>query len=119
MRLRFRAEVKDVVIFAILLFLDKRIAVATKAIFYEKRAVYKFKLGPINTTKTVKYDEINDVRIFQTRRQKKYGFGDLCVYTKGVLPGAGFFAGFQIKNIENVQENFEKIGEILGKTIQK
>ena len=93
-------------IFGFLLFLDKRLAVATKVVFYEKKAVYTFDIGFINTTKVVKYDEISDVRYFQSRRQKKFGFGDLCIYTKGLVPGAGFFGGFQIKNIENVQGNF-------------
>lgn len=107
------------VIFGFLLFLDKRLAVATKVVFYEKKAVYTFDMGFINSTKVVKYDDISDVRTFQTRRQKKFGFGDLCIYTKGVIPGAGFFGGFQIKNIENVQGNLDKIGEILGITIEQ
>ena len=106
-------------IFGILFFVDKRIALGTKVTFYETKAVYTFKLGFINTTKVVKYSEIADVRLFQTHRQKKYGFGDLCVYTKGVIPGVGFFNGFQIKNIENAQENLVKIGEIIGITIEK
>lgn len=107
------------VIFGFLLFIDKRLAVATKVVFYEKKVVYTFDMGPINTTKVVKYDEISDIRYFQSRRQKKFGFGDLCVYTKGVIPGAGFFGGFQIKNIENVQGNLDKIGEILGITLEQ
>ena len=104
------------VIFGFLLFLDKRLAMATKVVFYEKKAVYTFEMGFLSTTKVVKYDDIDDVRYFQTRRQKKFGFGDLCVYSKGVIPGVGFFGGFQIKNIENVQGNLDKIGEILGIT---
>ena len=107
------------VIFGFLLFIDKRLAVATKVVFYEKKVVYTFDMGPINTTKVVKYDEISDIRYFQSRRQKKFGFGDLCVYTKGVIPGVGFFGGFQIKNIENVQGNLDKIGEILGITLEQ
>ena len=107
------------VIFGFLLFIDKRLAVATKVVFYEKKVVYTFDMWPINTTKVVKYDEISDIRYFQSRRQKKFGFGDLCVYTKGVIPGVGFFGGFQIKNIENVQGNLDKIGEILGITLEQ
>lgn len=107
------------VIFGFLFFLDKRLAMATKAVFYEKKVVYTFDLGFINTTKVVKYEDISDVRYFQTRRQKKFGFGDLCVYAKGVIPGAGYFGGFQIKNIEDVQGNLEKIGEILGVTVEQ
>ena len=51
--------------------------------------------------------------------QKKFGYGDICVYAKGIIPGVGFFGGFQIKNVENVQENLDKIGEILGITIEQ
>ena len=107
------------VIFGFLFFLDKRLAMATKAVFYEKKVVYTFDFGFINTTKVVKYEDISDVRYFQTRRQKKFGFGDLCVYAKGIIPGAGYFGGFQIKNIEDVQGNLEKIGEILGVTVEQ
>lgn len=107
------------VVLGFLLFLDKRLAVGTKVVFYEKKVVYTFDIGFITNTKVVKYEDISDVRYFQTRRQKKFGFGDLCVYAKGVIPGAGYFGGFQIKNIENVQGNLEKIGEILGVTIEQ
>lgn len=108
-----------VAIFGFLLFLDKRLAMATKVVFYEKKAVYTFDMGFINKTKVVKYDDIDNVRYFQNRKQKKFGFGDLCIYAKGVIPGAGYFGGLQIKNIENVQGNLEKIGEILGLTIEQ
>lgn len=100
--------------FGVLLFIDKRIAVGTKVVFYEKKVVYTFKFAFINKTKMVKYDEIADVRYFQTRRQKKYGYGDLCVYGKGNIPGAGFINGFQIKNVENVEEVLKQIGQIIG-----
>lgn len=106
------------IVFGFLLFIDKRIAMGTKVTFYDKKAIYNFKLGSINNTKMVKYTEIDDIRIYQTRRQKKYGYGDLCVYTKGTIPGVGFFGGFQIKNIENVQENLNKIKEIIGINIE-
>lgn len=102
-----------------LIFFDKRIAIATKAVFYEKKAVYTFKFLFMDVTKVVKYADIADVRYFQTRRQKKYGFGDLCVYTKGVIPGSGFINGFQIKNIENVEEVLKQIGEIVGPIEEK
>ena len=103
-----------VVLIGGILFIDKRLAHATKAVFYEKKAVYTFKFAFIDVTKVVKYTDIADVRYFQTRRQKKYGFGDLCIYAKGVIPGSGFMNGFQIKNIENVDEVLSQIGEIIG-----
>lgn len=107
------------VIFGLLFFIDKRLAVGTKVVFYEKKAVYTFDIGIINTTKVVKYEDIEDIRYFQTRRQKKFGYGDLCVYTKGVIPGAGYFGGFQIKNIEDVEGNLKNIAEILGVTLEQ
>ena len=108
-----------VLTFGVLFFIDKRIAVATKVVFYEKKAVYTFDIGFFDTTKTIKYEDVADVRIFQSRRQKKFGYGDICIYSKGIIPGAGFFGGFQIKNVENVSENLNKIGEILGITIEQ
>ena len=87
---------------------------ATKAVFYDKKTVYTFKFLCFDVTKVVKYSEIADVRYFQTRRQKKYGYGDLCVYGKGNIPGAGFINGFQIKNVENVEEVLKQIGQIIG-----
>ncbi|MBQ7410308.1 MAG: PH domain-containing protein [Clostridia bacterium] len=101
-------------VIGLVLFVDKRLAMATKAVFYEKKAVYTFKFLFMDVTKVVKYSEIADVRYFQTRRQKKFGFGDLCVYAKGVIPGSGYLNGFQIKNIENVEEVLKQIGEIVG-----
>lgn len=103
-----------VAVMGLLLCVDKRIAMGTKAVFYEKSAKYTFKFLFIDTTKVIKYSDIRDIRYFQTRRQKKYGYGDLCVYAKGVIPGSGFINGFQIKNVENVEEVLEKITEIMG-----
>ena len=105
--------------FGVLFFIDKRVAMGTKIVFYEKKAVYTFNLGFIDTCKTIKYEDIGDVRIFQTHRQKKFGYGDISIYAKGVIPGAGFFGGLHIKNVENVQGNLDKIGEILGLTIEQ
>lgn len=102
-------------IFGILLFLDKRIAGATKAIFYDKKMVYTFKFLFIDTEKVVKYSDLADITYFQTFSQKRFGLGDLCVYAKGVIPGTTIFNGFQLKNVENVDEILGKIGEIIGK----
>ena len=106
-------------IIGFILFWDKRVSMATKAVFYDKKTVYTFKFLFFDVTKVVKYSEIADVRYFQTRRQKKYGFGDLCVYAKGVIPGSGFLNGYQIKNVENVEEVLKQIGEIVGPIEEK
>lgn len=104
-----------ILLIAGLLFFYKRLAIATKAIFYEKKAVYKFKFLFLKKEKTVKYSDISDITIFQTHRQKRFGLGDICIYAKGVIPGASYFNGFQIKNVENVQETVSKIKKISGK----
>ena len=67
-------------IFGFLLFLDKRLAVATKVVFYEKKAVYTFDMGFINTTKVVKYDDISDVRtlsLLNSSILKSWPFGHI------------------------------------------
>lgn len=102
------------IVLGFLFFIDKRIAMATQATFYEKKVVYVFKFLFIDTEKVVKYTDLRDVTYYQTFKQKKFGYGDLCIYAKGVFPGATLLNGFQIKNIENVKETLEVIGEIIG-----
>lgn len=101
-------------VFLILLIWDKRIAKATKVIFYEKKCVYKFKFLFIDIKKTVKYSDISDVTFYTTFRQRRYGYGDLCIYAKGAIPGKTLLNGFQIKNVENVAEVLEEIRGIVG-----
>lgn len=103
------------VVFAILLCIDKRLALASKAVFYEKKMVYTFKFLFFDTEKVVKYSDLADITYFQTFYQKRFGLGDLCVYAKGAIPGTTIFNGFQLKNVENVDEVLNKIGEIVGK----
>jgi hypothetical protein len=103
-----------IVLIGILMFLDKRIANSTKAVFYDKKVEYTFKFLFFDTHKMVKYSDLKDVTYYQTHRQKKYGYGDLCVYAKGSIPGATLLNGFQIKNVENVKEVLEEIGKIVG-----
>ena len=103
----------------LLLFIDKRIAVGTKAIFYDKKVVYTFKFAFINTDKTVKYSDLRNVKIFkQSFLQRRLGFGDICFYAKGALPGTSLLNGFQVKNVDNVEEVLQKIGNIVG-TLEK
>ena len=68
-----------------------------------------------DTEKTVKYSDLADITYFQTFSQKRFGYGDLCVYAKGAIPGTTIFNGFQLKNVENVDEVLNQIGEIVGK----
>lgn len=107
-----------VLILGFLFFVDKRIALGTTATFYERKMVYTFKFLFFDTHKVVKYTDLKDISYYQTFRQKKYGFGDLCVYAKGAIPGATLLNGFQIKNVENVKDVLEKIKEIVGPVLQ-
>lgn len=102
-----------------LLFIDKRISLGTKAIFYDRKVVYKFNFLFIDNEKVVKYSDLRDVKIFsQSFLQRKFGYGDICFYAKGTIPGVSLLNGFQIKNVENVEEVLQKIGNIIG-TIEK
>ena len=104
-----------IVVIGLLLFLDKRLAKATKAVFYEKKVVYTFDFLFIHTEKMVKYEDIRDITIYPpTLWQRKYNLGDICVYAKGVFPGASLLNGFQVKNVENASEVLDKIGEVVG-----
>ncbi len=105
-------------VLGVCMFWDKRIAMATKATFYEKKVVYNFDFLFIHIEKVVKYTDIKDVTYFQKIRQKKHGFGDLCFYARGPIPGTTLLNGFQIKNVEDVEGTLEKIGEIVRPFIQ-
>ncbi len=105
-------------ILGFLLFWDKRVAMATRATFYEKKVVYKFDFLFIHTEKVVKYADIKDVTYYQKFRQKRYGYGDLCFYARGPIPGTTLLNGFQIKNVEDVEGTLEKIGEIVRPFLQ-
>ena len=105
------------VILGFLLFWDKRIARATSVTFYEKKIVYQFKFLFINQTKVIKYKDLKDIAYYQSFRQKKMGFGDICFYSKGIIQGLTIMV-FQIKNVENVINTSQNIKEIIG-TIEK
>ena len=101
-------------VMGLLLFLDKRLSRASKAVFYEKKMVYTFKFLFFDTEKVVKYSDLADITYFQTFAQKRFGFGDLCVYARGAAPGTTIFNGFQLKNDANVKEVLDRIAEIVG-----
>ena len=104
------------IIIGIVLFWNKRISMATKAVFYETKVVYTFKFLIFDTEKVVKYENIKDVRIFRTLAQRRYGYGDICIYAKGAFPGATLLNGFQIKNVENVDNVVRGIVDIVAQS---
>lgn len=109
----------SITILIIILAISKRIAIGTKAIFYDKKVVYTSKNWLYNTEKVVKYSDIKDISVFQTFRQKKMKFGDICFYVKSNVPGVAFFKGFQIRDVENVAQTLQNITELIGITENK
>lgn len=103
-----------VLLMVLLLAINKRIAQNTKAVFYNKKVVYTSKNILFHTEKTVKYSDLTDITFFQSWRQRKKGFGDICVYAKGTVPGATLLNGFQIKDVENIDEVMEAIKNTIG-----
>ena len=100
---------------AVLLFIDKWQAKGTKAVFYKKRVVYCHDFLFFSKRKEVRYNDIDDILIAQKRGQKKEGSGDLLIYAKGnVIPLKTLLSGFEIKNVENVEEVFNKILDVIG-----
>lgn len=103
-----------VIVMLIILALNKMIARNTKVILYTKKATYTSKNIFFSTNKTVKYSDLKDITVFQTYRQKRAGFGDICFYAKGSIPGATLLNGFQIKDVENVNSVMQQILEVIG-----
>ena len=108
-----------IVVIGFLLFFDKRLAIATKAVFYETKAIYTFKFLFFDTEKVVKYSNINDIRCYKTFSQKRFGYGDLCIYASGGILGANLINGFQIKNVENADETMKNIIELVAESTIK
>lgn len=104
----------SVLVMVVILAINKIIAKNTKAVFYERKVIYTSKNFLYHTEKTVKYSDIKDISVFQTHRQKRKGFGDICVYAKSNIPGVSFLNGFQIKDVGNVAEALQEISNILG-----
>lgn len=93
------------------LLIKKRLAIGTRCVFYETKVKYNFDFLFIHNEKTIKYEDINDISYYQTRKQKKYDIVDLCVYVKYT----GLIGGFSIKNMPNATKDLEKIKEIVFK----
>ncbi len=100
-----------VIIIAGILLIRKKIAIGTRCVFYETKVKYNFDFLFIHKEKIIKYENINDISYYQTRKQKKYDMADLCVYVKYT----GLIGGFSIKNMPNATKDLEKIKEIVFK----
>ena len=97
-----------VVAFGLWMFFNKKRAMGTKTIFYETKLKYVAKYPFVDREEIVLYNDIKDMAYFQTRSQKMCKIGDIRFYTKG------FLAGVTINDIPNIEENFNKMREIIN-----
>ena len=104
-----------ILVFAFILILDKRFAMATKCSFNKKTINYEFKMGKIDRSRKLQYKHVNSLYKEQSLSQKICNLGNICIYAdKGNL----LTTGIQIKNIPNFKENYEKIKKIIEENMQ-
>jgi len=94
----------------VLMYFNKRRALGTKTIFYQTKFRYKANYPFVNREEVIAYDDINDIAFFQTHSQRICKIGDIRFYTKG------FLNGLTICDIPNIDENFQKIKDIINST---
>ena len=86
---------------------NKRKAINTTCTFNEKRVVWKYK----DTIKTLNYDEIENVVYYQNFFQKRFNIADVQFRPK---KGMYITNGFEIRNVPNFAETWEKICDIIN-----
>lgn len=84
---------------------NKRKAINTTCTFYQDKVIWKNK----DNIKIMKYEEISDITYYQKRLQKKYDIADV-----QFRPKKGFYPinGFEIKNVPNFVDTWQKICDI-------
>lgn len=82
----------------------------TKTCFYETKLRHKAKYLFVDKDEVVPYNDIKDMAYFQTRSQKICKIGDIRFYTKG------FLSGITINDIPEIEENFNKMRDIINST---
>ena len=92
------------------MFYNKLRAMGTKTTFYQTKFRYKAKYPLVNREEVVSYKDIKDIAYFQTRSQKICKIGDIRFYTKG------FLSGITIHDIPDIEENFNKMRDIINST---
>lgn len=95
-----------VILFEVALFFAKRKATNTKCTFYEKKVVWQYK----DRKKTLAYSDIKDVSYYQNFFQKIFKLGDI-----QFRPDSGSYLtnGFEIKNVPDFENTWEKVKEII------
>lgn len=99
-----------IIIFGAWMFFNKKRAAGTKTTFYETKFKYTAKYPFVDREEIVEYKDIKDMAYFQSKSQKLCKIGDIRFYTKG------FLAGVTINDIPDIEENFNKIKDIINST---
>lgn len=95
------------VLLCLVLAYNKRKAINTTCTFNEKRVVWKYK----DTIKALNYEEIENVVYYQNFFQKRFNIADVQFRPK---KGMYITNGFEIKNVPNFAETWEKICDIIN-----
>ncbi len=98
------------IVFGAWMFFNKKRAMGTKTTFYETKLKYEAKYLFVNREVVVAYNDIKDMQYFQSRSQKICKIGDIRFYTQG------FLSGLTISDIPEIEENFEKMRNIINST---
>lgn len=102
-------------IFAIILMLvaliavlayNKQKAIKTTCTLYEKRIVWKYK----DNVKSMEYSNIDDVKYYQNFFQKRFNLADVQFRP---LKGTYLANGFEIRNVPNFTETWDKLCDIV------
>lgn len=96
------------VAFGAWMFFNKKRAKGTKTIFYETKFKYKAKYPLVDREEIIPYNEVKDMAYFQSKSQKICKIGDIRFYTKG------FLSGITIHDIPEIEDNFNKIRDIIN-----
>ncbi|MBR3697156.1 MAG: hypothetical protein IKM97_02655 [Clostridia bacterium] len=94
------------IIFYSVLAYNKNKAIKTTCTFYDKRVVWKYK----DNIKSLDYSNIDDVKYYQNFFQKKFHLADVQFRPK---KGSYIMNGFEIKNVPNFNETWDKICDII------
>jgi len=98
------------VLFGAWMFFNKVRSSGTKTTFYKTKLKHKVKYLFVDREEIIEYNEIKDMEYFQTRSQKWCKIGDIRFYTKG------FLSGLTIHDIPEIEENFNKMRDIINAT---
>lgn len=85
---------------------NKKKAINTVCTFYDKRVVWKYK----DEVKSMDYKDLEDVTYYQNFFQKRFDLADVQFRP---VKGTYIINGFEIKNVPNFKETWEKVCDIV------